>query len=279
MTTNQSITGLAPVNRGQLFYEVAGSGKPVLLIHAGVADHTMWDEQFNLFSKFFKVIRYDSRGYGRSHTETTEFSNRQDIIDLLDHLGVDRTAVIGISRGGQIAIDFTLEHPDYVSALVAVAPGISGYDFQADNNEVAKREYELFSRMDDLWEKKDYDGLTELQVHAWADGPSQPEGRAPQKIRDYIRRIVRADFDRQDGQATPIPLQPPAIKRLSEIQKPTLILIGEFDAQGELAAADELECQIPLSRKVGFPKTAHMIPMEQPEKFNKVVLDFLNEVG
>jgi pimeloyl-ACP methyl ester carboxylesterase len=278
MISDQTITGFAPVHKGQLYYEYAGSGKPILLIHAGVADHTMWEKQFGALSKEYQVICYDTRGYGSSRTEKTEYSNRQDIIDLLDHLGIDQIAVIGISRGGQIAIDFTLEHPERVSALVAVAPGISGYDYQPDDNELAKRELEFFSQMDTLWEKKDFDGLTNLHVHVWADGPSQPEGRAPRKIREYIRRIVRADFDRRDGEATPIPLQPPAIQRLAQINKPTLIMIGEFDFQANLAAADELECQIQLSRKVGFSKTAHMIPMEQPDKFNQVLFEFLDEV-
>jgi 3-oxoadipate enol-lactonase len=278
MNTDHSKSGFAPVHKGQIYYEVAGSGRPILFIHAGVADHSMWDEQFKLFSKYFRVIRYDARGYGKSSTETTEFSNRQDIIDLFHHLDVEEAAVVGISRGGIIAIDFALEHPECVSALVAVAAGISGYEYHAGDNEQARSEIELFNHMDELWEKKAYDELTELEVHAWSDGPSQPEGRASPKIRDYMRKIVRLNLDRQDGQVTPIPLEPPAINRLSDIHKPTLILIGEYDAWGTLSAADELECHIPDARKIGFPKTAHMIPLEQPDEFNKVVLSFLNEV-
>jgi len=272
------MTGFAPVYKGSLYYEVAGSGQPLLLIHAGVADCSMWDAQMDEFSRSHRVIRYDTRGFGQSRTETTQFSNRQDIIDLFKHLGVEKAGIIGISRGGQIAIDFTLEHPEFVSALVPVAAGISGFDYQPGDNQQARLEIELFNHMDELWEKKAWDELTDLQVRVWADGPSQPEGRAPAAIRDYMRKIVRASFDRQDGQATPQPLEPPAIKRLSEIQQPTLILVGEYDSTGELAAADELECQIPLSRKVGIPGAAHMIPMERPELFNEVVLGFLKEV-
>ncbi len=273
-----TITGYAPVHRGSLYYEVAGNGQPVLLIHAGVADCSMWDDQMAQFSQHYKVIRYDTRGYGRSRTETTEFSNRQDILDLFKHLGVEKAAVIGISRGGQIAIDFTLEHPDSVTALVPVAAGISGYQYQPGDSPQAQHELELFNKMDDLWEKKAWDELAELQVHVWADGPHQPEGRAPAKIRNYMREKILGDLQRKDGQATPIPLKPPAIERLAEIQKPTLIMVGEFDAIDNLAVADELECQVPLARKVGFPGTAHMIPMEQPAKFNEVVMGFLKEV-
>jgi pimeloyl-ACP methyl ester carboxylesterase len=135
----------------------------------------------------------------------------------------------------------------------------------------------LFTHMDELWERKAYDQLADLEVHAWADGPSQPIGRASPQIRDYIRKIVLANYTRQDGQATPQPLAPLAVNRLSEIHVPTLILVGEFDTLGTLAMADKLERDIPNARKVLFPGTAHMIPMDQPAKFNEVVLNFLNK--
>jgi 3-oxoadipate enol-lactonase len=277
MNTLNYNSGFAPVYHGSLYYEIAGSGKPLLLIHAGVADCSMWDEQFNLFSQSYRVIRYDTRGYGKSRTETTSFSNHQDILDLFSHLGVEQACVIGISRGSTIAIDFTLEHPEKVSALVAVAPGISGFEYTPGDNEQARREVELFTRMDALWEKNAFDELADLEVHAWADGPSQPMGRAAPEIREYISKIVRVNYTRQDGQATPQPLEPPAFNRLSEIHQPTLILVGEYDTCGTLAAADELECQIALARKVGFPGVAHMIPLEQPKLFNEIVLSFLKE--
>jgi 3-oxoadipate enol-lactonase len=275
---NNHSTGFAPVFHGSLYYEAAGSGKPILFIHAGVADCSMWDAQFNIFRQSYRVIRYDARGYGKSRTETTSFSNRQDILDLFTYLGIEQASIIGISRGSQIATDFTLEHPEKVSALVVAAPGITGFEYHADESEQARREFKLFSHMDELWEKKAYEELADLEVHAWADGPSQPVGRASPKIRDYIHKMVLANYSRQDGQATPQPLQPPAFSRLKQIHQPTLILVGEYDTCSTQAAADELECQIPLSRKVGFPQVAHMIPLENPELFNDVTLGFLEEV-
>ena len=272
-------TGFAPVHNGQLYYEVAGSGKPVLLIHAGVADHTMWDSQFRLFSRQYRVIRYDARGYGKSVTQTTEFSNRQDILDLFNHLGVEKAAVIGISRGGQIAIDFTLENPGRVYALVTVAAGIGGFEYTSDESEASKREFELFSHMDELFEKAAYDELADLEAHAWADGPSQPYGRAPSHIHDYIHQIVRTNYTRPDGKPTAIPLEPPAFNRLGEIHVPTLVLIGEYDELVTIAMADALEKRIPGARKVAFPGTAHMIPLELPDAFNHAVLNFLQEIA
>jgi len=261
-----------------LFYEIAGSGPPVLFIHAGIADHRMWDNQFKLFSEDHRVIRYDTRGYGKSHTETTEFSNRQDIIDLFNHLGVDKAAVIGVSRGGQIAIDFTLEHPERVSALVPVAAGLSGYEYQPDDSEYARIENDIFTQMDELWEKKAFDELAELEVHVWADGPAQPHGRAPDHIRDYVRQVVKENYRREDGEVTVITLAPPAASRLGEIHVPTLVLVGGYDTLGTLATANKLERDITGARKVIFPNTAHMLPMEQPAQFNEMVLTFLKDV-
>jgi 3-oxoadipate enol-lactonase len=270
-------TGYAPVYKGSLYYEIAGHGQPILLIHAGVADCKMWDDQIAFLSQHYRVIRYDTRGYGQSSTETTQFSNRQDVLDLLNHLKVEKVNLVGISRGGQIAIDFTLEHPEQVSSLVAVAAGLSGYASPLADNDEARLEQEIFNHMNELWEKKAWDELTNLQVHVWADGPSQPEGRAPSNLRSYMKRVVRAGFERQDGEATPIPLAPPAINRLKEISQPTLIMVGEYDSWHTQAVADELECQIPHNRKVGIPGVAHMIPMEQPDVFNQLVLSFLKE--
>lgn len=276
MEHTQFVSGYAPVFKGQLYYEVAGSGNTVLFIHAGVADCNMWNEQFNFFSQFYRVIRYDARGFGKSRTETTEFSNRQDILDLFNHLQVDKACIIGISRGGQIAIDFTLEYPERVVALIAVAPGISGFEYQPEESDESRHEFELFTRMDELWENKAFDELADLQVHVWADGPSQPVGRASAEVRDYMRKTIRANLTRQDGVATPLPLNPLAASRLGEIKVPALVLIGEYDTSNALAIADKIEREVPNARKVDFPGAAHMIPMEQGSTFNEIVLSFLH---
>src|SRR5437899_12029961 len=86
----------------------------------------MWDAQFPVFAQQFRVVRYDTRGFGKSLTEDVSFSNRQDVSELLDHLGIDRTYVSGVSRGGYIAIDFTLQHPERVAALIPVASALGG---------------------------------------------------------------------------------------------------------------------------------------------------------
>src|SRR5262245_20465568 len=97
--TSSRQSGIAEVNGAYLFYEVAGDGPAVVLIHAGIADSRMWDEQFEAFAQHFRVIRYDARGYGRSDMPTGPFAHRDDLHGLLRSLGVERTALIGLSMG------------------------------------------------------------------------------------------------------------------------------------------------------------------------------------
>jgi 3-oxoadipate enol-lactonase len=103
--SGQATGGTIETSGGPLYYEVAGEGHPLLLVHAGIADHRMWDDQWDEFASRYRVIRYDLRGYGNTSLLDRGYSNRQDIHDLLTHLGVDKTYIIAVSRGGQIATD------------------------------------------------------------------------------------------------------------------------------------------------------------------------------
>ncbi|MBA3531437.1 MAG: alpha/beta hydrolase [Ardenticatenales bacterium] len=269
----QSESGLAPVQGGELYYEVTGEGTPLVLIHAGVADHTMWDAQVAAFAPHYRVIRYDMRGFGRSRTESCEFSNRQDLRDLLAHLGVKSAYVLGISRGGHIALDFALEFPDQVKGLILVAAGVGGY--QLGDAVIPAEEQAMFDEMEQLLEAGEFDRLNEMEVHAFVNGPGQPADRADPAVRALIARLNRANYGREDGKATPLPLTPPAFERLAEVHVPTLVLIGDLDETVSVLMADALAKGIPGATKVAFPDVAHMVNLEQPERFNHGVLGAL----
>lgn len=260
----------APVENGELYYEVVGNGPAILLLHAGVADHTMWDPQMDAFSQAHTVVRYDLRGFGMSRTQDTSFSNGQDIHDLLTHLGIERSILIGNSRGGQIALDFTLAFPQMASALVWVNGGLGGMEFN-----VSPELNDWFEKMYALEEDKDWEALTDLEVQTWGDGINQPEGRAPAPVRRKLHDMILAGYKREDGTATPRPLEPPAAGRLHEVQCPVLLVVGDLDTPATLASADLLTKGIPQAEKVVFHNVAHMASMEQPDRFNTVVLDFL----
>jgi pimeloyl-ACP methyl ester carboxylesterase len=114
-------TGRVAVQGGDLLYQAQGSGPPVVLLHAGGADLTMWDPQAGSLAQQFRVIRYDARGHGRSTAPGGPYSTTEDLRLLLDRLGVRRAHVVGISMGAGTALDFAATYPDRVSRLVLVS--------------------------------------------------------------------------------------------------------------------------------------------------------------
>ena len=119
-------SGFAAVNGTRLYREVTGAGHPLVLLHAGIADARMWDDQVAAFAERYTVIRYDARGFGRSDPAVGRFSPRADLAGLLVELGVERAHLVGLSMGGAVALDTALEHPELASALVLAATRPSG---------------------------------------------------------------------------------------------------------------------------------------------------------
>lgn len=122
-------TGRVAVNGGDLFYEDRGAGPVIVLLHAGGSDHTMWDAQARTFTRGFRVIRYDLRGHGRSTARMGPFDTVDDLRRVLDHLGVERARVVGVSMGAGVALNAALQMPDRVDrvALVSISgppPGV-----------------------------------------------------------------------------------------------------------------------------------------------------------
>jgi pimeloyl-ACP methyl ester carboxylesterase len=268
---SSSQTGYVEVEGGKLYYEVAGTGQPLLLIHAGVADHHMWDDQFAVFAERYRVIRYDTREFGLTTSDNVSYSDRQDIVDLLQQLGVDKTFIIGVSRGGALAIDFTLEHPELVAGLIVVAGGVSGLEGSGTEAELA-----LFRQMEAAQAQKDYRTLIDLELQGWIDGPGQPATRVAPEMRANVRGMLTNNYARHHDEApTARPLAPPAVHRLGEIHVPTLVIIPDLDFSETVVAMDYLAQGVAGAQKVVMHGVAHLPNMEQPAQFNQIVLDFL----
>jgi pimeloyl-ACP methyl ester carboxylesterase len=130
-------TGTAAVAEPVLYYESCGTGKPLILIHGGQLDCRMWDDQFQQFSQYFQVVRYDVRGYGKSDLPTRPYADEEDLLGLLQFLHIDKAHLVGLSLGGRIAIDFALQHPERVRSVVAAGPGLSGFNWSAEGERQA----------------------------------------------------------------------------------------------------------------------------------------------
>ncbi len=257
---------------GRLAYEVEGKGEALTLIHAGVAHMRMWDEQAPAFAEHYRVIRYDSRGFGQTRSDDVEFSNRADLRALLDDLGVDRTHLLGISRGGSIALDFTLEAPERVSSLVLVASTPGGFEHEDAELDA------MWTEMERLYEEKDWETLVEMETALWTDGPGQPTNRVDGGLRRRMVEWNLWNYRAQPGEGKPQPLQPPAVGRLAEVSVPTLVMWGDLDESGVLAGSEALAAGIGGARSHVFEGVAHMVNLEQPEEFTQRVLGFLQEV-
>lgn len=268
-------SGFLNVEGGRLYYEVEGEGRPLLLIHGGLGSLRMWDGQAPAFAERYRVIRYDTRGYGRSETDDVAFSNRADAAAILDHVGATTAYVVGQSRGGIIALDLTIERPERVDALVSVAGGIGGYKPQLPESTPTPP----WDEMERLWESKAWEQLAELETRVWVDGLGQSPTRVDPKLRAQVRDGILTTYRAEKAEGKPQPLDPPAAQRLAEVRVPTLVMVGEVDEAGGVAAGRHLAASLAGARLVEFPNVAHMIQLEDPQRFNALVLEFLAEVA
>jgi 3-oxoadipate enol-lactonase len=270
-------TGIAPIEGARLYYEIAGQGHPVVLVHAGIADCRMWDDQFSMLAQHHRVVRYDMRGFGKSVLTPGPFSHRQDLYRLLKFLGIQPVHILGCSMGSLTSIDFALEYPQQVASLILVAPAISGYQFQGEPSQpllelIAARQAGEFHRAADL------------QVQIWVDGPQRGPHQVDAHLRERVRQMSlealanQGSALAQTGFVAEPPLQPPAVERLGAIDVPTLVIIGDQDDASVSAAAEALVAGIDGARKATITGTAHLPNMEHPEAFNQMVSGFLQEL-
>jgi len=271
VTEFTSHTGFLDVQGAPLYYEVAGQGPALLLIHAGIADHRMWDQQLAVFAQQYRVIRYDLRSFGQSLLPAGPFAFYEDPAALLQHLGVKKTHVIGASFGGKIALDFALAYPAMIDSLLLVATTIGGYPPSEEIRRFGEEE-------ETMLERGDFEGATELNLRMWVDGPL----RTPEQVNPYVRQRVHDMQYHAFTASTPegveeIALDPPAALRLAELHRPTLVLVGDCDVPHMLVLAHELTTHITRAQQVIVPGVAHMVSMEQPEFFTSTVLEFLGK--
>jgi 3-oxoadipate enol-lactonase len=274
----QAQSGFAEVNGTRLYYEVAGEGHPFVLIHGALVDNHSWDDQFEEFANHFKVIRYDMRGFGESgmiKKGMEPYSMERDLLSLLQFLDIEKTYVLGLSMGGALAVDFTLQYPEMVEALVTVGAGLSGFE-RDDQVELTA----MFAEEEEAFKRGDISRAVEITLKIWTDGPF----RTPEQVNPYVRERIRAmtthNYERgDDEEVESLDLEPPAAGRLAEIHVPTLVIVGGDDVEFMLEIADKLEKDIVGAKKVVIPHTAHHLNMEKPQEFNRVVIDFLENQG
>lgn len=257
----------------QIYYEVAGEGPPLVLLHAGFVDSGMWDGNWPAFSQNCTTIRIDLLGFGRSDGLTEPVSRRQQIYAVLEELGVERAILVGCSMGGETIIDVALERPEMVSALIPVAAVPGGFELQGEPPPDWEK---MLAALDE----GDLRLTCELHMRLWVDGPfrgpEQVDPQARQRAAEMSRRTLEKGSWETAMMPPPDPLDPPAVQRLEQIHAPTLIVAGELDYPDTVRAANLMAGAIPGAKAFILPGCAHLPSMERPAEFNRAVLDFLS---
>ncbi|SDF78272.1 3-oxoadipate enol-lactonase [Thalassobaculum litoreum] len=257
----------AKINGIDLYYEISGreDGPPILFSNSLASTLHMWDPQMPAFRKHYKVIRYDSRGHGKSSAPDGAYSIEtlvDDAIGLLDHLGIDKTDFCGLSKGGMVGQRLATLHPDRVERLVLCDTA-------------------CYMGPPELWEGRidtaavdGMDGVVDATIMRWFTGPFQKrDPDAVDKVREMILNTPVAGFvgccraiQAMDQRET-----------IQAIAAPTLVVVGADDPGTTPDAAREIQKRIEGARLEILPEAAHLANIEQPKLFDEAVLGFLGK--
>jgi 3-oxoadipate enol-lactonase len=264
-------SGRIDVRGGELAYDVAGDGTPIVLVHAGLCDRRMWDDLWPAVAERHRVARFDLRGFGESSVATAPWSPHEDVIAVLDHLELQQAVLCGVSFGGSIELDVALAQPDRVGGLGLVCCSARGMAAPADLRA-------LIDEADAAGEAGDIDRAVELELRLWVDGVGRPEP-VDADVRERVRVMNRHAWERATNGGHALPLDPPAAERLSEVTVPTLVVAGEYDQPWLTQSCRTLAREIPGARFELVRGVAHLPPLERPDVFGELLLRFLERLG
>jgi pimeloyl-ACP methyl ester carboxylesterase len=298
---------MAPANGTQLYFECTGTGPPLVLIPNRSADRRVWHDQVAAFARHYQVVRYDLRGWGRSPRRMGIYRHAQDLAGLLDWLGSGRATLVGYKWGADIALDFALDWPEQVAALVLIEPLLSGWRPRAQTAEfdalVARlmeaaaepnpakravrfvatgramsREFDLSSKprrtLRSTWAqlREDAIGLANLpRTLAMVFGGPSADQRHLQVGDQQDRDVQAASYNALDR-------EPPAFACLEQVSAPTVIVRGVPTLSMAMELDDDLRTRI-AGAELTLLANAPVVPqMIQPGALNRVVLDFLQRM-
>lgn len=265
-------SGYVPVKEdGRIYYEIKGKGEPLFLLHGHTLDRRMWKEQVDVFSKNYKVITIDFRGYGLSsrQTETLHTTHVDDLITVMDSLHIQKAHIVGLSMGGFVAGDMLGMYPDRMLSCImcsgalrskhkSINDPVDASDIASSRETLAK----IKAQGVDNWRKE------------WIEQLITKGGSQQERIRKDITEMI---MDWDCFQITHIePRLYYGREAMESLMRrrpsvPTMYLSGETEHKKKMGMLDYL----PVSKQIELPDCGHMSNMEQPILFNKAILDFL----
>lgn len=256
--------------RAVLAAEVNGQGAPVVFLHANVCDSRMWQAQLARVSDTHRAIAYDRRGFGQTLGAAEPHSSVADLMAVIDLLAGDMPVIlVACSRGGRIALDATLRHPDRVRGLALIAPGISGAPEPQHAPAIAAR----LAAVQAARAAGERDRANALLAHLWLDGPLAQDGRVAGAARELF-----VDMNGIALAAPPIGQElddEAAYARLADINVPTLVAWGSLDFSYIQARCEDLAARLPGAQGVRLDGSAHLPSLERPEAISNLLGEFL----
>ncbi|MDQ0227897.1 alpha/beta fold hydrolase [Metabacillus niabensis] len=245
-----------------LYYEVKGSGKPLILIHSGGSDIRDWTYIATVLSKHFLVITYDGRGAGKSPSLLKPANYVEDLRLILEHLQIENAVIIGHSMGGQIATDFSLTYPDKVSELILIAPGLTGFNYSKELLDSMKKVSEAAPNVEKM-----------VQL-ALAVPTNRIVMNSPHRelMIDMMRQHILKTFEWKTFEI--IWSDPPSIERLGAIKANTLFIIGTEDIPDNYAVAESFK-RVPNIEFIEIEGADHMVTLTHPEQVSQSIIKFL----
>lgn len=268
----EELAGRVTIGATEAAYGRAGSGPGVVLVHAGIADRSMWDPQLAEFAKAFTTVRYDLRGFGESELGDEEFSYRRDLSALADALDLGSVFVVACSMGGAVALELAIAEPERVAGLVLVGAGTPGVT--PDDGYYEPPEW---GEVVAAYRSGDIDRAAALEADMWVAGYGRSIAEVNPSVRDAVRSMNRGGVESEAGRGELEQRPDPGVAtRLDEVSCPTLVIVGDRDFPDIVWGADYLAKNIAgAGDPVVIPNTAHLPSMEEPAIFNAAVLGFL----
>lgn len=270
-----SKTGKVKIGDKELYYEIKGKGEPLIFLHGHSFDSTMWDKQFEYFSKKYKVIRYDLRSYGNSDDpeEGKEFLHAEDLNQLLQHLNIKKAHLVGLSLGSFVVGDFMALHPEKVLSAILASGGVynnPGPSVPISETEIQKRRQEI-----EILKKG---GIQQFKQN-WLESLMKSTVENDPSIKATLWKNISQWSAWQPLHVEPRLLLGHDVEKVlnkDKIHFPILFIYGEKDSHYSHKSSDALANLLPNVSKVTLKNSGHMSNMETPEAFNKAVEDFLS---
>lgn len=226
--------------------DLGGNGAPVVLLHPGIHDATVWDPLLPLLDGM-RLVRFDRRDFGRSPAATESYRTMDDLVAVLDHLGIASAHLVGNSMGGETSLALALEQPERVSSLTLLAPGITGYPWPDES--------ELEAEYDALLSAADHAGLVDFAARLWCAAGVDDALHAQLVSAEAAEENMNRYGERNPEQWS----------RAQQVTQPTAVVVGELDYPTATAACVALAGKILTAELVRLPESDHLPSLRDPQ--------------